>query len=73
MPAAHAVHVDAPETSLKVPGRQSTHAEGEEEPWFGLQVPAAHAVHVNEPETSLKVPGRQSTHAEGEEEPSFGL
>ena len=53
MPAAHAVHADAPDTSLnlpaghgvqdalpaaelKFPGAQDMHAEGEEEPWFGL-------------------------------------
>ena len=73
MPAAHAVHADAPDTSLNLPAGQVVQ---DALPAAELKFPGAQGMHAEElvlHSAELKVPGRQSTHAEGVEEPWFGL
>ncbi len=50
MPAAHAVHADAPEAGLKFPGKQDKHAEELVLPEAELKVPGRHSSHADEAE-----------------------
>lgn len=44
VPSAHSVQLEAPDTSLYLPGAHCWHAPLKEEPWLALKVPGEHGV-----------------------------